>query len=134
MVTPHTLTLCLPYLHHYTPPVLAGRLPAAHLRRLAGWLGAPDSQQARSIRRQPLLATHLALLIGAGLISLDSTANLLPLPNLGYMHRSRSKVSPLLTCYLCQTAGKACCGNWVGSKRSLMTMRFTRSNYLPASK
>lgn len=68
-LTPVTLTRCLAYIHHYTPPVLAGRcLSPTHLRRLAQWIETPKPAM-RSLRTHPLLAIHIALLQGAGLIT-----------------------------------------------------------------
>ncbi len=68
-LTPYRLTLVLAYCHHYTPNFLPARcLPAAHLRRLALWLGYPASH-LRTARDHPALAAHLLVGVSAGLLS-----------------------------------------------------------------
>lgn len=68
-LTPTRLTLVLAYCHYYTPNFLPARcLPAAHLRRLAGWLGCP-APTLRTARDQPQLAAHLLVGVGAGLLA-----------------------------------------------------------------
>lgn len=69
-LTPYSLTRVLAYLHCYAPRRLAGSrfLSVVHLRRLAGWVGLPAGY-LRSLRQHRLLAAHIALLHGAGLIA-----------------------------------------------------------------
>ena len=69
-LTPYSLTRVLAYLHCYAPRRLAGSrfLSVVHLRRLAGWVGLPAGY-LRSLRQHRLLAAHIALLHGAGLVA-----------------------------------------------------------------
>ena len=72
MLTLHTFTHLLAYLHYYTPKRLPGRwLAARHLRQLAARIGLPRPD-LRALRRHPLLAAHVALAHAAGLVAPDS--------------------------------------------------------------
>lgn len=72
LVTPRSLTLCLAYIHYYTPKRLPGHrfLALSALRDLAAWIDQPRPQ-LRTLRRHPLLMAHLALLYAAGLLVVD---------------------------------------------------------------
>ncbi|MCP4425326.1 MAG: WYL domain-containing protein [Chloroflexi bacterium] len=60
--------LTLAYIQHYNCNFIPGRcLSNTHLRRLVAWLGCPDDT-LRTIRRQPILAAHIALLHAANLL------------------------------------------------------------------
>jgi hypothetical protein len=98
MVTPFTLTLCLAYIHHYTPLFLPGRwFSPSHLRRLARWIGLPRPY-LRSVRAHPGLAAHLALLRGAGLITATQDAFMLSPSTGAWLHASAGEqLEPFLT-------------------------------------
>lgn len=67
-VTRQSAVLALAYIQYYTCKFIPGRcLTNTHLRRLAAWLGCPDDT-LRTIRRQPTLIAHLALLQAANLL------------------------------------------------------------------
>lgn len=61
----------LAYVHYYTCKFVPGRcLTGQHLRRLSAWLYAARPQ-LRSARQHPVLAGHLVLLHGAGLLRFE---------------------------------------------------------------
>lgn len=86
IVTPRTLTLCLAYVHHYTPSFLPGRyLAPADLRALATWIGYPQLK-LRSLRANPVLAGHMALLHAAGLLHIGGRSLYLGLEVMEWLH------------------------------------------------
>ncbi len=71
LLTPHSVTLVLAYLHHYTCKFFPGRcLSSTHLNHLANWLQT-DKAGLRTAREHRPLATHLSLLLAAGLLDID---------------------------------------------------------------
>lgn len=68
LLTPHSATLILAYLHHYTCKFFPGRcLSSTKLNHLANWLQA-EKVGLRTAREHRLLAAHLTLLLAAGLL------------------------------------------------------------------
>jgi hypothetical protein len=67
-ITINSITNTLAYIQNYTPKYLLGRcLTVSDLSQLAVWLECKG--QARSLRQQPHLAIHFALLLAAKLIN-----------------------------------------------------------------
>jgi len=67
-ITCRSAMLTLAYIQHYNCKFIPGRcLTNTHLRHLTAWLGCPDNT-LRTIRRQPALAAHIALLQAANLL------------------------------------------------------------------
>lgn len=88
IISPFSLTLCLAFIPHYTPDWLPRRrsLAPKHLRVLANWIGCP-SPQLLSLRKHPLLAAHLALLLASDLIAVNRTAVHLTLRVTSWLHQ-----------------------------------------------
>lgn len=71
-LTPRSAALVLAYLQHYTCKFLPGRcLAATHLNGLAGWLGVARAKRP-TLRAHPVLASHLAVLMAAELVSVET--------------------------------------------------------------
>lgn len=78
VLSPHTVTITLAYLHRYTPAILPRRrlVAARHLREMANWLGYPRPD-LRSIRHHHPLAAHFALLHASRFVSFSGAETML---------------------------------------------------------
>lgn len=101
VVSLRTMTLCLAYIHYYTPGWLPRRRSPApkHLRVLADWLGYP-SPRLLSMRKHPVLAAHLALLQAADLLTVNRTTVHLTPSATSWLHQAPAQQIETILCVL----------------------------------